>query len=156
MQATGEGQWPFDSERMNQVLKHLKIRRTWEEIAETAENFDDVYKHDHLMKMDLDVILLFNDVFDYGDNNATFERCRNCLIDWLSKHKEFYNDDADVVHARMVEERDRINMETGVQYPFINWIPQYGGQIRKYTLFAESKWRKTNNVQFFLPQSTNE
>ena len=145
--------WPFTDERMNQVLKHLKIRRSWEEIAETAENFDDVYKYDHLMQMDINVMMQFNDIFDFGDN-CTFERCRNCLIDWLSKHKEFYNDDSDEVHNRMLLAREQVQRETGIHYPFINWIPQYGGMIRKSSTWAEAKWHKKQKIDFFLPKST--
>ena len=145
--------WPFNDQRMNEVLRLLKIKHSWEEIREMTENYENIYKHDHLMRMPLNAILLFNDIFDYGEN-ATFERCRNCLIDWLSKHKEFYNDNANIVHERMVQARERYYNETGTQYPFINWIPEYGGMIRKYSSWAQEKWHKKEKIDFFLPKST--
>ena len=144
----------YDDDGMNGVLKQFKIRHSWAEIRAMVEDFDNVYKYDNLQMLDMDAIKGFWDVFYYGDTNVTFDQCKAKLIDWISKHKEIYNDDWAVMHARMEEKIAEANEKYGCNFPYINWIPEYGGMIRRYQMAPENKWHKKVKVPFFLDKQT--
>ena len=142
--------WPVPDEAMQQVFNFLKIRVPWAEVRNAVENWSNVYKHENLRLLTLEDLMHFNDIFYFGDNDITFDTCKNRLIDWISKHKEFYNDDPSVVYGRMVEARNQANARYRVEFPYINWIPEYGGMIRRFQSCPENKWHKEKNIPFFL------
>ena len=139
---------------MQAVFNHFKIKVPWNDVRIASENWSNVYKHERLRSMGLEGIQLFHDIFYWGDDYITLDRCRNKLIDWLSKHKEFYNDDANIVHERMIRARNEANVRYGTTFPFINWIPEYGGMLRQIQQFPENKWHKKDKVPFFLAKQS--
>ena len=100
-----ESAWPVDDQIMQDVFDRLKIRNvSWRSVREYVEDYDNQFKDDVLQEsITLDDIQLFDKVFYWGDYNITFETAKAKLIDWIRKHKEFYNDDLRIIYDRMVE-----------------------------------------------------
>ena len=154
--------WPFEDGMMQDIFTRMKIRNvSWDEIKNYAENYSDQYKDDVLQEMlTLEALVQFDKVFYWGDANITYDVARHKLIDWIRKHKEFYNDDPEVIYNRMVEiiEHDnkelRKNLRKNQKWKdikYINWLPRWGGMIRHNTICAEARFHKKQLAnKFFL------
>ena len=146
-------QWPYEDAMMEDVFDRLKIKKaSWNEVKNYAENYADMYKDEVLQdSLTLEILMNFDAVFYWGDHNITAERARAKLIDWIRKHKEFYNDDPEIMFNRMVEilkvenakwkAKQRPNAKW-TDIPYINWLPGYGGMIRGDRFNVEHQFHK--------------
>ena len=150
-----EWAWPVDDQIMQDTFDRLKIKNvSWRSVREYVEDYPNQFKDDILQEeISLDIIGAFDDVFYCGDFNVTFESAKAKLIDWIRKHKEFYNDNWEITHARMVEVIQQVNAEMKAALPrrakwtpipYINWLPQYGGMIRGNRCYCERSFHKKN------------
>ena len=160
-----EDAWPFNDDEMQMVFDRLKIKNvSWIDVKNYAENYTDQYKDDYLQEnITLEIIQAFDDVFYWGDYNITFESAKHKLIDWIRKHKQFYNDDLEITHQRMVETIAIENAKLCAKLPknakwtnipYINWLPGYGGMIRGNRSYCEAQFHKKKLAnKFFLPKN---
>lgn len=143
---------PFDGEKMQKVLDYHKVKVPWAKLEATYAGWSDVYKQERLQAWGLPEIRELSQVFEF--TGATLTACRNQLINWLSKNKMFYNDDFHVVVQRIRDELARFNdvqIRLGNKcFPYINWLPQYGGMLQLPRRSAELSWRQRNQVPFHL------
>ena len=138
----------IDAETMNQVFKHLKIKKNWNEVQELYENWANCYKHDRYQNLSSQELQAITQVFDFKSNIIYTQR--NKFIDFLAKNKEFYNDDLDVVIERMKNRRDELAIQYGYELPCINWYPEYGGMLQDPRMMRnrERNWRENHNIPF--------
>lgn len=135
----------FDHQRMEQVFRYLKIKKEWEDVWDCYNNFDDVYKHDQFQDLSYDEIRKISEVFYFKGNNR-IDKARRMFVDFLSKNKQFYNDDLDVVIYRMTEERDRLANRYPQPLRWLNSYPEYGGLLynKKIMKNREYEWAAQN------------
>lgn len=138
---------------MEAVLKYHKVRASWGDIKATYDNWTNVYKHDHFQFLSLFEAQQMAQVFHF--KSGDLYRCRNELMNFLSKHKQFYNDNLEIVYQRMVAAREEYNTKLAainkLPIPFINWIPIYGGSVQaSIQRNAEMEWHRRNQVAFEL------
>ena len=148
--------WPFEDEIMEDIFERLGIKKvSWKTVREYAEDYKNQYKDDVLRdSITMDAIEEFDKVFYYGDNNITDERAQAKLIDFIRKHKEFYNDDPVIIYNRIAETLEAENKKrrernpNWTDIPYINWLPGYGGLIRSNRPRAEQKFHEKHNGYF--------
>lgn len=140
----------IDAATMNQVFKHLKIKKEWKEVEELYMNWADCFKYDRYKNLSVPELQTISQVFEFKSNIIYTNR--NKFIDFLAKNKEFYNDDLDVVIGRMITRRNELAIQYGYALPYINWYPEYGGMMQdpKMIRNRESNWRNDNNIPFTL------
>ena len=158
----GEVAWPFCDEMMQDIFTRMKIRNiSWGQIKNYAENYSNQYKDDVLQRiLTLNVLVEFDKIFYWGDVNITYDGAKHKLIDWIRKHKEFYNDNPEVIYNRMlsvIEEDNRVLRQSlrknqkWEDIKYINWLPRWGGMIRHNTFGAEARFHKKRlGNKFFL------
>lgn len=126
-----EEEWNIDEDRLDLVFKLFKKKIDPKVICHAYRHYEDIYKHDLLRQASLEDLAGFSDVFYF--QRETFEGCKRQFIDFISKHKEFYNDDPEVMHDRMMETLNEINENREndglAPVPFINLLPAYGGKV---------------------------
>lgn len=138
---------------MQDTFDRLKIKNvSWNTVRTYVEDYTNQYKDDVLQEsITLGIIQEFDNVFYWGDFNITFETAKAKLIDWIRKHKEFYNDDLEITYNRMVEALRVANAEMKAalpprrkwtNIPYINWVPEYGGMIRGNRNYCERHFHK--------------
>ena len=157
--------WPFSDAEMQLVFDRLKINKVkWSDVRKYAESYTDQYKDDVLQNsINLAAIQAFDKVFYWGDYRITFEGAKCKLIDWIRKHKEFYNDDLRIVYQRIVDtitsENAKIKQSLPknakwTDIPYINWIPGYGGMIRGNRSYCEEQFHKKKLAnKYVLPKN---
>jgi hypothetical protein len=135
---------------MNQVFQHLKIKKSWEEVENLYYNWPNYYKHDRYKNLSVQELEAISQVFEFK-SNIIYTR-RNQFIDFLSKNKEFYNDDLDIVINRMIKKRDELATQYGYVLPCLNWYPEYGGMMQdpKIMRNRELNYRDNNNIPYTL------
>ena len=141
----------IDAAKMNEVFKYLKIKNhSWEEVYDHYENWEDHYKHDHHRNLTVKDIKAISVVYEWKSNDIYKQRAQ--FSDFLAKNKEFYNDDLKIVIQRMISKRDELSEQYGIQFPYINWLPEYGGlmQDQKNMRNRESECRNANNLPYIL------
>ena len=160
-----ESAWPVDDQIMQDTFDRLKIKNvSWRSVREYVEDYPNQYKDDVLREqITLEIIQAFDDVFYWGDYNITFQSAKAKLIDWIRKHKEFYNDDLRIIYDRMVEIIEQVNKEIKdrlrpnakwTKIPYINWLPGYGGMIRGNRHFCERQFHKKQLAnRYFLAKN---
>ena len=154
--------WPYEDEMMQDIFDRLKIKGvSWRTVKEYADDYQNKFKDDVLQEsIDLDAIQAFDEIFDWGDHNITLDRAKAKLVDWIRKHKEFYNDDLRITYNRMKETLAEKNAEMHskirrnakwTDYPYINWLPEYGGRLRRDRWNGENRFHKKHLAnKFFL------
>ena len=138
----------IDAARMQEVFKHLKIKKSWEEVAEVYQRWDDQYKHSRYQDMSFIEAQQLSNVFFFKSNNLYKQR--NQFVDFLSKNKEFYNDNLEIVIQRLIKKRDELAVRYGYACRYINWYPDFGGMLYdpKIMRNREYEWRSNNNIPY--------
>ena len=136
----------IDEKQMAAVLKHLKCRQSWEDIIGTYVRWADVYKHDRYQNLSVQEVKKISAVWEF--TSPKISTCRNQFVNFLSKHKDFYNDDLDVVIYRMRQARDELSQQYGYSCQYLNWFPEYGGLVQNPEKIRnrELDWRLNNNL----------
>ena len=162
---SADSAWPVDDQIMQDVFDRLKIRNvSWNSVKNYVEDYENQYKDDVLQEsITLGIIQEFDKVFYWGDYNVTFETAKAKLIDWIRKHKEFYNDNLEITYNRMVETIERENAEIRAalrrnakwkKIPYINWLPGYGGMIRGNRNYCERQFHRRQLAnRYFLAKN---
>ena len=140
----------IDAATMNEVFKHLKIKKTWEEVTKMYLDWDNVYKHDQFQYLDPEELRQISSVYEFKSPIIYMQRRQ--FIDFLSKNKEFYNDNLDIVIDRIRGKLQELSVRYGHALPYINWYPEYGGMMQdpKIMKTREADWRKLNNIPYML------
>ena len=138
----------IDAARMQEVFKYLKIKKNWEEVEELYNNWSDQYKHDRYQNLSTDEAQQVSRVFEFKTN--IIYKQRNQFIDFLSKNKEFYNDNLAIVIERIRNKLGELSMHYHYALPYINWYPEYGGQMQdpKIMRNREYQWRVNNRIPY--------
>ena len=138
-----------DDAKMQAVISSFKIRAAnWQEIKQRYQNWESIYKHDVMKALRCEQIQQLQDVFDF--KGVTLDKCRNELVNWISQHKEFYNDNIERIREKIQLTLEEFNQINGTAVPYINWLPDYGGMIQMHKSGEEIRWRRKNNVPFAL------
>ena len=140
----------FDASTMEEVFRHLKIKKSWEEVENLYYNWPNYYKHDRYKNLSVPELQAISQVFEFKSNIIYTQR--NQFIDFLSKNKEFYNDDLDIVIDRMIKKRDELARQYGYVLPHLNWYPEYGGMMQDPQIMRnrELNYRNDNNIPYTL------
>lgn len=149
----------FDRERLDIVLKTLRVRKTADEFIRMYDGAMDLYDHSVLTDMTYDDVMAFRPLYDF--KGATWEIWKRQLIDFISKNKKFFHRSLQVIRERMKFEIDRLNaprIEAHLQpLPCINHWPMYGGilqdasaeKARRLALRKECQITPMFNVNYY-------
>ena len=126
------GHYEIDVEKFKRTWAFCKIKFPVDEFIRTYNNLENMYKAEIVKTMDLPAITFMKDIFFFkGD---TVDSCKNQFTDWLSKHKEFYNDSIHEIRRRMYTKRDELNHirvnQALFTIDYINLFPEYGGKLQ--------------------------
>ena len=126
------GRHEIDMEKFKRTWAFCKIKYPVDDFIRAYNNLENLYKADVVKAMDLPAITFMKDIFFFkGD---TVDSCKNQFTDWLSKHKEFYNDNIHEIKRRMFMKREELNQIRANQalfaIEFINLFPEYGGKLQ--------------------------
>ena len=138
----------IDAARMQEVFKHLKIKKNWEEVEELYNNWSDQYKHDRYQNMSYIELQQVSNIFCFKTN--VIYKQRNQFVDFLAKNKEFYNDNLEIVIQRLIKKRDELAVRYGYACRYINWYPDFGGMLYDPRIMRnrEYEWRSNNNIPY--------
>lgn len=114
----------LDDEKMQAVLKHCRVKASWNDVKSLYKTWESVYKHEHHKTMTVEDLMQVARVFRF--KGVEIQKCRNEFINWLSQNKEFYHDDVKVIYSRMKEALHQRNVGLEHPVPYINWLPEYG------------------------------
>ena len=141
-----------DDDKMQAVLNSFKIRAAnWAQIKQTYENWANIYKHQVVKALTFEQIQQLQDVFEF--KGVTLVKCVNEFVNWISQHKQFYNDNFECMHEKIRLSLDEFNRNNGSAVPYINWLPEYGGMIQMQKKGEEMRWHQRNQVPFALAGS---
>ena len=125
-----EAQSAIDPERMNRVLRQLRLNVRWEELMEAYANYRPRYTHELFAYMTLDQLRVFSTVFCFTRSNIL--QLRRELSSFVRNFPELYGDTLEEVLRKMHYTLNVYNNSNGFRVPYVNWLPQFGGVIQQY------------------------
>ena len=125
-----EPEWvEFNTQRFRLIWDFLKIKTPLDQFLYTYHNYEDIYKHERMKALTFEEICELRRVFFFKGQNI--DACRRQITDWISKHKEFYNDDVGEMVERMGQRIFALNQyRVEFQLPYINLFPELGGKLQ--------------------------
>ena len=103
--------------KMNQVLKQLRTRYTFEELWEAYLNFQPKFKPLTINNCTLNQMIIFSKIFKF--QGSTLEKVKRELNQWLKNYQIFYNDNAEIIYNNMFDCLNSYNSQNSIQYPYI-------------------------------------
>ena len=138
------------------LFKLHHIRVSYEQFKAEAQNYPNIYKKDGPLNTSPEQVARLRQVFCFQARTLT--GMQKELSQWLKNYPQFYNDDADVVVARMRQKLLEYQGQQLQRYPglrkvcpYVNWIPNYGGlwQARPPT---QAQFYAANDVPYDAPE----
>lgn len=118
----------IDPERMNQVLRRRRLTLTWEDLLDEYARLRPRYRPELFSHMTIQDVQLFSRIFEFKKTNIM--QCRRELSGFVKSFPEFYGDSLDEVFAGMSAQLKKFNQERRMNFPYVNWLPDYGGMIQ--------------------------
>jgi hypothetical protein len=141
--------------RMNAYLKQRRFHLTIEELLEGYQNFVPKFRPD-IVDIELDELKQFRCIYEFSSKRAPAMKTE--LTKYLREHwKYFYGDNWQECGQKMVEARDAYNLANGTEYPFISYIPNYGGLLREEggrVEKNEKKFRKKKGITYVMGEES--
>ena len=135
--------------KMNKVLKSLRSKLTIDEILIAYNNYHPPFKTTTINNCTLQQIYEFSKIFKFQGN--TLEKVKKELNHWLKNYQMFYDENAENIYNNMQNCLIEFNSQSHVQYPFINYIPQYGGLINENDYYyGQIEFMNKNHLVYAL------
>lgn len=140
----------FEAEKLNEVLKHKRVKFTAEDLRKEYDAFDTKWKKSFADQIGLPELSEIYAVYHF--KHSTLYECAMEFTWWLQKHPEFYHDDYHIVLDKIRARLRRFSEEDGIEVPKINFAPHYGGclQNRKTAGHSELSWLAESGNRYYL------
>ena len=140
----------IDPIRMNNVLHHLRTKLTWEQIMNEYNNYRPRYRKELIESTTFEELISFSTVFKFTKTDLI--SCRNELNKYVRNFQDlFYDETKEGIFLKMKQCLEQYNITSNTAYPFINWIPQFGGILQENNFNDEQlKYMHDNEIQCIL------
>ena len=120
---------------------------------EAYMNYQPSFDPSLFTNMPLEVLQQFATVF-YFKKSTIFD-CRRELSLFVKNVPKFYGDSLEEIFRKMIGCLSFYNQQNCTAYPYINWIPAFGGLLKEQDNedYAQTKFMIDNRVPYYL---TNE
>ena len=125
-----EQPYAIDPERMNRVLRQLRLNVRWEELLERYVNYRPRYAPELFAYMTLDQLMAFSTVFHF--TKTTIVQLRRELSGFVRNFPELYGDTLHEVLTKMHYTLNVYNNMNRFRVPYVNWLPQFGGVLQQF------------------------
>ena len=123
-----EATYVIDTTRMNNVLRKLRFNIRWNELMEEYVNYTPSFSPKLFNEMNSAQLVWFRGVFHFKKSDAL--GARKELSNYVRNYPEFYGDSLEEVYAKMCGVLKYFNEVHRTQFPFVNWLPDYGGLLQ--------------------------
>ena len=143
-----EVQYSINPERMNRVLRQLRMNIRWEELMDRYENYRPRFSAQLFTHMTLDDLVAFTSVFCFTQSSIV--QWRRELSTFVRNFQEFYGDTLDEVRMRMHLLLNHYNSVNAIRVPFVNWLPQFGGLLQQLNGNPQIAYMRQHGIPFWL------
>ena len=143
-----EVQYSINPERMNRVLRQLRLNIRWEELMDRYVHYRPRYSPELFASMTLDELVQFTSVFCF--TKTTIVPLRRELAGFVRNFPEFYGDTLDEVRIKMQIALNYYNHLNGRWVPFVNWLPQFGGILQHLNGNPQIAYMRQHGIPFWL------
>lgn len=117
----------IDPIKMDKVLKSKRSNLRWEEIKQSYENWRPKFTNEVVNRINNTQLCQVSKVFFFTE--TTNFQCKRELNTWLKNFPEFFAEDFDAIISNI--QKALTEYDSQVPYPYINFIPEYGGLINQ-------------------------
>ena len=143
-----EVNYSINPERMNRVLRQLRINLRWDELMDRYANYRPRYSAELFRHMTLEDLVAFTSVFCF--TKTTIVLLRRELAGFVRNFPQFYGDTLEEVRMRMQYNLNYYNHINARRVPFVNWLPQFGGVLQQLNEDPQIAYMRQHGIPFWL------
>ena len=138
----------INHEKMNRVLRQMKLKVTWEELLAKYDNYRPSFLPELFTDMSLYEVECFRHVYRF--RARTVQTMRKELAAFVKESPQLYGDTLGEVLAKMEYYLKWCNAHNPWPVKYLNWAPQFGGQVQPDEPNAQIAYMREHGIPFYM------